>query len=380
MSFNRITKVIKGDAPDQTTTLTYFRIGPEKYAKKVYLQAALHANEQPGILILHHLLKLLERADQAGDLDAEFVVVPMANPLGMAQIQFLQHQGRYDETSGVNFNRKWPDLASAIKSDLIGKLKNHEDENVKIIRSILSTYLHSINPVTARDQLRLISMKEAFDADYVFDLHCDDEALNHMFIVPQLMPEFKDLADWFGARAILMCEKSGGFSFDEVWPNLWIDLANEFKDYPIPYNCCAATLEYRGVFDVFDELNKQDADNLFGFFQERGLIGGKVIDKPDYIAPDATDLAATEMLRVEQAGLLVYKVKLGENVNKGQTVADLILLGGEDAHTARVPIKSGTKGVVISRNINKYVWPGCSIAKIVGNQTLLDRGLYLLED
>ena len=51
MSCDRISKVLVGDTPGRSTELNYFRIGPAGAAKKVYLQAALHADEQPGILI-----------------------------------------------------------------------------------------------------------------------------------------------------------------------------------------------------------------------------------------------------------------------------------------------------------------------------------------
>jgi len=96
--------------------------------------------------------------------------------------------------------------------------------------------------------------------------------------------------------------------------------------------------------------------------------------------PAGTDLAATEMTRVQQAGLLAYKVQLGDVVKKGDVLADLISLDGEGAFVERTPILAGTDGVIISRNIHKYVWPGCSIAKIVGKEKLASRGEYLLED
>jgi len=47
MSFEKITRKIVGDSPGKTTELNYFRIGPDNAEKKVYLQAALHADEQP---------------------------------------------------------------------------------------------------------------------------------------------------------------------------------------------------------------------------------------------------------------------------------------------------------------------------------------------
>ena len=91
MPLTRIQKTIHGDAPGRSTELNYFRIGPESATKKVYLQAALHADEQPGIMILHHLLPLLEQAEQRGELNARFVIFPMVNPLGMADTVSYTH-------------------------------------------------------------------------------------------------------------------------------------------------------------------------------------------------------------------------------------------------------------------------------------------------
>ena len=68
MSFERITHRIEADAPGTTAQLTLFRIGPAEAEQKVYLQAALHADEQPGIMALHHLLPMLETADARGEL------------------------------------------------------------------------------------------------------------------------------------------------------------------------------------------------------------------------------------------------------------------------------------------------------------------------
>ena len=97
-------------------------------------------------------------------------------------------------------------------------------------------------------------------------------------------------------------------------------------------------------------------------------------------APAPLPLSATEMLRVDQAGLLAYRVELGEMVEKGQPVADLIALDGPDAFTKRTPILAGTSGRVISRNMAKFVVPGNSIAKIVGSEPIAGREGYLLED
>lgn len=383
MSFQQIIRQITGDAPGTTTELRYYKIGPDASAdvSKVYLQAALHADEQPGILVLHHLLALLKAADESGELNAQFVVMPMVNPLGMSGLSFNQHQGRYDVVSGVNFNRKWPSLYTAIAKQLDGKLGQDAEQNQQIILAEVATWLGSAKPVGALAQQRHLVMQEAYDADYVLDLHCDNDALVHLFAVPQLRESSHDLATWIGAEATLLAEDSGGGSFDEVWPGLWVDAARENPDHPIPLKIKASgTVEYRGQADTFDALNKQDAINLYGFFQEQGLTAGEMIAEKPSDAPVPTDLNATEMLRVDQAGLLAYAVELGDTVEKGQLVAELVALDGEQAFQQRTPVYAGTNGRIISRNTTKYVWAGCSIAKIVGSETLESRGEYLLED
>lgn len=376
----KITQVITGDSPGKTTQLIYFKLGSEQAEKKIYLQAALHADEQPGILVLHHLLKLLEQAEAQGLLKARFVVFPMVNPLGMGDLGFRQHQGRYDRASGVNFNRNWPDLFKAVSTSVAEQLNHDAAHNLQVVRLALKAWLAKQQPVTALQQQRHFVMQAAFDADYVLDLHCDNEALPHIFTVPQSAEVMQDLSDWMGAAATLLAEESGGYSFDELWSTLWLDLAKAYPDKALPLACHSATLEYRGQFDTFDDLNADDAERLYGFLQSQGLIAGELIRPHPAPTPAGTDLAATEMTRVQQAGLLAYKVKLGDRVKKGEILADLIALEGEGAFLERTPIIAGTDGVIISRNMNKYVWPGCSVAKVVGSVKLETRGEYLLED
>lgn len=378
MAFERITHTIDADAPGTTTELTLFKIGPTDAPTKIYIQAALHADEQPGIMALHHLLPLLKAADEKRELNARFTILPMVNPLGMSQRIFEGHVGRYDFRSGTNFNRRWPDLFAAVGTMVARNLTDDADANVTMIRQTVRDWLDTQRPVTAMQKLRHLVMTQAHDADYVLDLHCDNEALVHLFVTPDSMAELGELADHMGSVAQLTAEDSGGGSFDEVWPSLWTRLRQAHPDRPIPFSARAATLEYRGQPEVFDTIGKSDATGLYGFFQAKGFVAGT----PPRVepAPAPTPLSATEMLRVEKAGLLAYRVELGDEVQKGQPIADLIALDGPGAFTERTPILAGTSGRVISRNTAKFVVPGNSIAKIVGTEPLASRQGYLLED
>jgi uncharacterized protein len=303
MSFERVTASIPADAPGTATELTLFRIGPADAPTKIYMQAALHADEQPGIMAIHHLLPMLEEADRDGKLRARFSILPMVNPLGMSRVESETHLGRYDARSGTNFNRRWPDLFAAVGADIGPKLGNDATTNVRLIRQAVKNWLDAQTPQTAMQKLRHRVMCEAYDADYVLDLHCDNEALPHLFVTPDSMNNLAELADWMGSVAQLTAEDSGGGSFDEVWPSLWTKLRAAYPEKPIPFSATAATLEYRGQHDVFDDLGKSDAEGLFNFFIAKGFIDLPLPAKSDP-APAPSPLSATQMLRVGEPGLL----------------------------------------------------------------------------
>jgi uncharacterized protein len=380
VSFERKTVPLRGDTPGSTTEFTYYVVGPENAPEKVHLQAALHADEHPGTMVLHHLLPMLRQADDQGLLRARFVVMPAVNPFGLGQQSLRHHIGRYDTNTGVNFNRRWPDLFSLIRTQLSGRLSDDEVFNVNLIRTAVARWIDAQQPRTAAEQLRLLVLKEAHDAEFVLDLHCDDDSLIHIFTSPELMPELQDLADWMGAAATLTAADSGGGSFDEVLPQLYRKVAQANPGKPVPMASATATLEYRGQADVFDPLGADDARRLWGFLCGRNLIDADAGTPPARMA-EATPLEATEIIRTDRPGLVAYRVELGERVSKGQPVADLIALDGPEAFMARTPILAGTEGLVLSRRMQKYAPRGTSIMKIVGTTVLPSRkGAYLLED
>ena len=379
MTIERIRHIIHGDSPGKTTEMNSFRIGRFGSKTKAYLQGALHTDEQPGIMALHHLVKLLMEADANNLLEGEFVIFPMVNPIGMGNIGFGMHQGRYDIPSGVNFNRDWPDVFKFIEQRIDGRLGSNEEENKMTIINAIDHWLSTRQVTTARDQHRQVVLKEAFNAQYVFDLHCDDDSLVHIFCGEHHTETMHRLANHVNAAATLTAGDSGGGSFDEVFPLTWSRIQEAHPSLPIPQFVAGCTIEFRGQADVFDELGETDAKGIFNFFQAEGMISGDT-NSTVKKTPEPTPLNATEVLRVAESGLLAYKVKLGDFVKKGDCIAELIALSGENAFIQRKPICAGTDGLVISRNIRKYVWPGCSIAKIVGTEPLASREGYLLED
>ena len=269
--------------------------------KKAYLHAALHADETPGLLVLHHLIRMLDNADAAGLVKGEIVVVPYANPIGLSQYVNNDHSGRYELGGGGNFNRNWPDLLAMMQHNLAGKLGADADKNVAVIRAALTAALAERDAKNEMESLRLELARLAVDADLIFDIHCDDDALMHLFLSPAHWPQAADLAAELGARAVLLCEDSGGNSFDETFSLPWLRLQRAFPEHPIPAACLAMTVELRGRPDVSDAMAEKDAAGLFRGLQRHGLLDGDPGPLPEAVC-EATLLAATDNLRAPTAG------------------------------------------------------------------------------
>lgn len=355
--------------PGTAREVMLHRFGSPGARPKAYFQAAIHADEIPALLAAHHLVRRLMAAEAEGAIRGEVVVVPFANPIGLDQQVNSYHLGRHELGGGGNFNRNWPDLAPAAAEKVAGKLTESEEANVATIRAALCEVVAEMTPLTQLDSLRQVLAGQAVDADLVFDLHCDDDALMHLFVIPQHWPLAADIAAELGCRAVMLSEDSGGSSFDEAFSVPWVKLARQYPDHPIPAACLASTVEFRSQREVNDRLAEADAGALFRGLQRHGVLDGDPGALPEALC-EATPLAACEFVKAPAPGVLSYEVELGERVAKDQVIAWLIDPAAEDPNTGRRAIRAGTAGVILSRRDRLYVQPGETLAKVVGSTPL----------
>ena len=366
--------------------LTLHRYGSPEARPKAYLQAALHADETPGLLVLHHLVRLLDAAAARSEVTGQIVILPYANPIGLDQNVNGYHLGRQHLGGGGNFNRNWLDLSEPVAEAVADRLGSDPAQNVEVIRDALRAFVAGRREALPPDQLgaelidhRLRLAQEAVDADLVLDLHCDLEALMHIFLTPGHWPEAQDIAAELGCRAALLAADSGGGSFDEAFSTPWTKLAARFPAHPIPAACLSATVELRGRGDVSDAFAEADAAALFRILQRRGFLAGDPGPLPAPLC-EGTGLDAVDVVRAPAAGVLAYRVALGDRVQEGDLVAEVVDPAADPA-AARTPILARTDGLVLSRHVQFYVTPGTSVAKIVGTKPLPHRSDgSLLED
>lgn len=356
-------------SPGTKRTITILRYGKPGARPKAYLQAGLHADEAPGYIVLHHLTESLDRAADRGEILGEVVVVPAANPVGLAQWRDESLQGRFDFANSINFNRDHNDLVEALAEEIGPLLGQDPEENIGAIRSCTAKLLVDAEPHDEAASLKRLLLSLSHDSDVVLDLHCDLQALVHVYTGKSLWPDATDLSAQIGAETTLLADDSGGTPFDEANSRLWWVLAEKFPDYPIPPACLSATVELRGISDTAPDIARKDAQNLYHFLQRRGYVSGNAPDLPPLIN-QATPLTGVDYVKAEAPGIVTYLKMPGDFISAGETIAEIINPLPEQDSQRVCPVKSATDGLLFSINVDRFARPGRILAKIAGEKPI----------
>ncbi|BBK36892.1 succinylglutamate desuccinylase [Allostella sp. ATCC 35155] len=374
---SRATRVpLLSNSPGTERFLTVYRFGKAGARPKAYLQAAIHANELPGVMALHYLLPMLEAADKAGQIQGEIIVVPTANPVGMSQHLYANHLGRYDFNLRENYNRNYLDIGDQVAAQVEGKLGKNEAKNVEIVRKAMVKAVESFAAPNEPQFLKKTLMAMSVDADYVLDLHCDAHAALHLFAGASHADAVADLSAQIGSQATTVGRPDAipqvmSFSACNIAP--WLKLAKAYPDAALPKTSFSVTIEYRGQADVSHALGKSDGTALFKFLQRRGVIGGDpgALPKPKCKITPAWGM---DVAYAPRAGMLVYLKDRGVKVKAGETVCEIIDPLDPFARDCRLPIKATATGVLFSRRRDgQLTFPGQVVFRMACEKELPHR-------
>lgn len=348
-------------------TLSSFHYGTPGARPKVYVQASLHAEELPGMLVAHHLRQALQALEDAGRITGEIIVVPVANPIGLAQRLDHKPMGRFELDTSENFNRHYPDLAQHVWPQVQNHLGADAQTNVALVRQAMRDWLQQQTATTELQSMRLTLVQLACDADHVLDLHCDCEAVMHLYTEDTCWPQLAPLAQCLGARVVLLARNSGSQPFDECLSGVWWRLAERMQaarmDAPLPQACLATTIELRGETDVAHAHARHDAQALLNFMQHAGVLNtGTTADLPAALC-EATPLAGSETLNAAVPGVVAFALEPGQRVQAGDLVAEVIDPVQGTVHAVR----AGVSGLLYARVRDRYVTSGGELGKIAGS-------------
>jgi len=341
---------IDGDTAGISYELAVYRFkGSSTAAPRTYIQAALHGDEFPGTVAIHELMPQLRSAEAEGRILGDITIVPWANPIGRGQYLFGEQQGRFHLGTRTNFNRDFP-LLERPDPVLVGGDATGAD---------------------ARLKQRL--MKLSVGHEIVLDLHCDDEGVVYLYVPQALWPAMADCAAAMGVEAVVLWGGSSGASFDEASLHPHLQTAEDRLERIV-----VTTVEYRGVVDVDPALAKSDAAGLYWLLVARGVVSDKALPPLPVFTGVVAPLENIEMVETPRAGAILYHVKPGDRVAKGDRLATIVHTPGEDGGS--IDVLAPQAGFILTRRAQRTTRAGDDLIKLVGEARSTDARSGALED
>lgn len=345
----------------------------EASTRQVYIQAALHGDELPGVAVAWYLKKQLSMLEQSGRLNAQITLVPVANPLALGQHWHGTHLGRFDTASGQDFNRQFPALGPDLAQELDDALTQDSDQNQVLIRQAIERYFDNHHPTTELESQRHTLMRMACQADLMIDLHCDWEAVTHLYTTPQAWPAIEPLARYLGSEVQLIAEVSGGEPFDEACCEPWLYLQRTLgKRFPLPSALKPVTLELRGVRDVSHAQAEKDATAIINMLIEADFITGEAVPLPPLLN-QPVPLAGCEYISTPHSGIILHRRELGEWIEAGEVVADVL----DPLNDRLTPLVAEHGGQLYARHWVRFATAGMLITRLAGKEAIRDGDLLV---
>jgi predicted deacylase len=339
--------------------------------RSAYIQAGLHADEHPGLLVIQHLLVHLQTLEQQGRIFGRIVIRPYANPVGMSQQVFGQLTGRFNLANGENFNRNFPNIVGKLETVLTKTRPAYNDTCA--MKALMLSVLGDSIPTETVAANKYLLLHEALQHDLFIDLHCDTSSILHIYANRNQQKRATRLATSMGVTAVFLEEEAGGFPLDEAYAKAWNALyAKEFVD--AEHLGFSATVELRGQADVEDDIAEQDAMGLLRFLSAEGLI--RLDEDAEHpIRPEQVTVYPLEgvaHLEATGTGIIAWKKALGSSVQRGDIIAEILPLDMQ-LGTPRIPVPSPVDGILVARNHIRLARAGQRIGMAAGTEPLPGR-------
>ncbi|WP_455846043.1 M14 family zinc carboxypeptidase [Pantoea agglomerans] len=327
----------------------------------VYIQAGLHADEHPGLLVIQHLLLQLEKVEREGGINGTITLVPYANPTGMMQNVLGFWTGRFNLANGENFNRNFPNVADALEM-----LHACRDMRSVEPQEQLDTVLSPAPQDDVVSAWKKALLREAVRHDVILDLHCDTAGILHFYTNERYADRAASLAAAMGIDVVLLESFAGGGAFDEACTLGWKWLSDQgvVPEERIPFS---VSVELRGQADVSDELAAEDAGRIISYLREEGFITTPVT-APEPISRDSVHVYPLEgavHLPAPSDGIVVWQKRPGDPVEKDECIGAIVSLEG-GVGGKRTPVYSPIAGRILVQPLISMVRTGQRVALIAG--------------
>ncbi len=353
--------VVKELPTGDELTLVRHQIQGSEDGPVVYIQANVHGAEIQGNGVIYHLLRYFEKNRFHGTIH----FVPQANPIGINQKMGAYTYGRFNPSTGENYNRAFVALDQLKKSFSENSYQQFAEQNKKsdwpLLKEIFKRFYrqalidyrdHESQNYGLSENRRMALQLQiwAASADIVLDLHTGPDACDYLYV-----PEFFwEDAQYFLSPVNLIFDGIFAGAADEATLLPWVLLQKAMraagKEVPLDFQSFTVELGSEEKLDL-DRAEKQ-AEKILHYLWRKGVV----LERPDISVDQKRfrgDLKNFKTYFSPRGGVVDFQVKSGGYVKEGQRLAQFLSFKNMDEQQHANPrideVRALKAGVVVNR-------------------------------
>jgi uncharacterized protein len=309
-------------------TTVYLWKGRKSSAPKAYIQSSIHGSEVQGNGVIHFLSEEFSLRPPLGDV----YLVPFANPQAMDRKAGEFTDGRFDPTTGDNWNRGY--WRAVIRSpqerediDQVEVISGESEESFR--RRVAQAFkARSRRELPFFRKLCLQLQTLAWSCHHVLDFHNANESIEYIYCLDRDLESSKA----FGvAAAILIPPKFGGAldeAIQEPW-TIWADAGG------VGERAKAFTLEWGSQEILSLDRARDQARRTMNYLKRVGVVEGK--GKASLGSMICADLADYRLIPAPVGGLYDFDDILGQPMKRQERIARVLVgtKGGTELREVR---------------------------------------------
>jgi uncharacterized protein len=348
--------------------------------KTAYIQASVHGSELQGNLVIHELHQMLKKVNVLGHI----TMVPLANPIATNQKMGQYTQGRFNPTTGDNWNRNYTDILS-VKSKLSNfslddfcknsSFKSHEtirkDFKVELKNSLLQYKKYILNKrgPSLNCIPNLTYQILASDADIVLDLHTGPYATDYIYSAEYQ----KELAQDLGFPFYLIIPNKFAGAMDEACFTPWFSLQEKIYKHNKDFNSDfeAYTIELGNEELVSSSKARVQALRLLSYLAKRGVVEPLNSNFLNELQPPDKKrwclLKDYNSLYAPSGGIFEYLQTPGSLVKRGDILGRYYKIQELDQEETTEELRAEKDYYLINHNVSSSVHLGTPLFQLMEN-------------
>lgn len=356
-------KIIVGqDVSGKNIEVTAYTFkGTKKNTPSVYSQASMHGAELQGNLVIHELMKELNKNPPLGDI----TLVPHCNPFGGNFKMGEYTYGRFDPISGDNWNRQYFNATPFVENFAQENFKLSNNEIISNFKehllNLVETEINEKWKLTRGEFMARKLQSLSCQADIILDLHTDSNSSRYVYSASYA----EESARTMGLPNIILIENSFDGAMDEASFSPWWTLSDKLlalgkTDFINPVE--AYTFEFGSQEIVSKPQAIEDTLCILRYLDYKKVTNSGNYVKQKYQG-QSHNYDNFIVYYAPLGGLYEFLVKPGEAFKQDQPLARCTQLANELDQVETI-IKAPFNGILVAHFDSSAITQGAKLANL----------------